>query len=119
MGLQGSESAGRHTALTLEFSSSEQYWKPPVLEAKQFLQDRGLRIHSILMPFLPQRKISFSEFCELRVTHCLKSACLEVIFQEHFLLESVTIGRGPTLTVIGKPTSKCLFHSIFPVGEVQ
>ena len=71
--LQGSESAGRHTALTLEFSSSEQYWKPPVLEAKQFLQDRGLRIHSILMPFLPQRKISFSEFCELRVTHCLKA----------------------------------------------
>ena len=73
MCLQGSESAGSHTALTLEFRSSEQAWRSHILEAKQLLQDRGLKIHSLWMPSLPQRKIAFPASCMLRGTRCWKA----------------------------------------------
>ena len=45
--MQGLESTGRHMALTLEFRSSEQAWRSDVLEAKQLLQDRGLKTLSV------------------------------------------------------------------------
>ena len=48
-------------------------------EAKQFLQDRGFKTHSLLMSFLPQRKIAFLAFCMLSRT-LLGSTYLEVIF---------------------------------------
>ena len=69
---QDSESAGRHTALTLESAPSEQAWRSHVSETKDFLQDRGLKSHSLWMPFLPRMKIAFPASCVLRVTHCLK-----------------------------------------------
>ena len=72
MCFQDSESAGRHTALTLEVRSSGQAWRSHVLETRQFLLGRGLKTHSLLMSFLPWRKIAFPEFCVLRVSHCLK-----------------------------------------------
>lgn len=118
MCLPDSEITGRHTALTQEFRSSQQTCWSHVLEAQNFLQDRGLKTHSLWMSFLPQRKIAFFTFCDLRVTLCLKSACLEVYFQWQYLLEAVTIGRGPTLTGKGKATSKWLFQPVFSVEEL-
>ena len=42
----------------------------------------------------------------------LENACLEVIFFLKFP-EPETIGKVPTLTGKGKPTSKCLYHHCF------
>ena len=48
--LQGSEYAERSSSLTLEVRSSGQAWRSHILEAKQFLLNRGLKTHSLLMP---------------------------------------------------------------------
>ena len=118
MWLHGWETAGRHTVLTLEIRSSRKAWRSHVLEAKQFLLDRGLKTHSLLMPFLPWRKNAFPEFCVLRFTHCLK-ALLWGHFSVPISPEAVTLGSGHTLTVKSKPTSKHLFHQVFSVGEIR
>lgn len=118
MCLSDSEITGRHTALTQEYRSSQQTCWSHVLEAQNFLQDRGLKTHSLWTSFLPQRKIAFFTFCDLRVTLCLKSACLRVYFQWQYLLEAVTISSGPTLTGKGKATSKWLFQPVFSVEEL-
>ena len=59
--------------MTLEFRSSEQDWMSHVFEAKQFLQDKGFKTHSVLMPLLPQRKIAFPASCMLRATYPLEA----------------------------------------------
>ena len=81
---QGSENAGRHSALTLEGSASWQAWRSHILETRQFLLGRGLKTHSLLMCFLPRRKIAFSKFCMLRVSHCLKSFSWRLFFIHNF-----------------------------------
>ena len=83
--LQGSESAGRHTALTMEVRSPGQAWRSHVLEAKQFLQPRGQKTHSQLMPFYPQGKIFSPAYCELSETHCWQ-VLTRVIFHSQFPL---------------------------------
>lgn len=115
MCFQGSEIAGGHTALTLKFRSSEQAWRSHVLDAKQFLQDRGLKTHSGLMPFLPRRKIAFSIFCVLRVTDCLETLVWRSFFKASSP-EAVTVG---TLTGKVKASSKGLFHHVFSIGEIS
>ena len=89
--LQGSENAGRHTALTpLEsrVSSSGQgplnKTRSPVLEVKPFLQDRGLKTHSLLMPFLPRRKIAFPAYYVLSDTYCWKVLACRSFFTCNF-----------------------------------
>ena len=84
MCLQGLESAGRHTALTLVVRSSGQTWRSHVLETRQFLLDRGLKTHSLLITFLPRRKIAFPTFCVLRVSHCLKAFVWRSFFSHNF-----------------------------------
>ena len=64
-------SEGKHTALTLQISSSGQDWRSHLLESRQFLIDKGLKIHSLLMPFFPWSNIVFPAFYFLSVIHCL------------------------------------------------
>ena len=85
MCLQGLESAGRYTALTLEVRSSGQAWRSHILETRQFLLDRGLKTHSLLMPMLPWKNIAFPAFCVLRVTHCLKTLAWKSFFSSNFI----------------------------------
>ena len=87
MRLQGSKSAQRHTALILEFRSSVQSWTSHILETRQFLLDRGLKTHSLLMPFLPRRKIAFASFSVLRVTHYLNALAWRSFFSHNFQSE--------------------------------
>ena len=70
----------RHTALTLAVRSSGK----PVLEIRQFLLDRGLKAHSMLNPFLPQRKIAFPTFCVLKDSQCLKAFVWRSLFSHNF-----------------------------------
>ena len=116
--MQGSEIAGRHMAVTLKFRSLELAWGFHVLDAKEFLQERGLKTHSVLMRFLPRRKMAFSIFCMLRVTDCLEILVWASFFKASSP-EAVTIGRGPTLTGKVKATSKSLFHHVFSIGEIS
>ena len=116
--LQVSECAGRYTALTQEVRSSGQAWRSHILETRQFLLDRGLKTHSLLMPFLPRQNVSFPAFCVLRVTDCLKRLAWRSFFRTNFP-SWLTRGKAPTLTGKGKPTSKHLFHQVFSVGMIQ
>lgn len=68
--LQVLECEWKHTALTQEVRSSGQAWSSYILETRQFLLDR--RLKTLLMPFLPQKKIAFPELCVLRVSHFFK-----------------------------------------------
>ena len=70
----------RHTALTLAVRSSGK----PVLEIRQFLLDRGLKAHSMLNPFLPQRKIASPTFCVLKDSQCLKAFVWRSLFSHNF-----------------------------------
>ena len=88
-----------------------------ILEAREFLIDRGLKTHSLLMHFFPQRKIAIPAFCVLSHTQ-LKSACLEIIFQSQFQLR-FDHKEDTTLTGKGKPTSKSPIYQVFSVGEIQ
>ena len=108
----------RHTALTLAVGSSGQAWRSHVLETRQFLPDRSLKAHSLLNPFLPQRKIAFPTFCVLKDSHCLKAFVWRSLFSHNFP-ETKTLGKPPPLTGKGKPISKCLFHHVSSVGEIQ
>ena len=56
----------------LEIRSSMQTWSSNIWESWQFLIDRSLKSHSLLMPFTHWRNIAFPAFCFLRVTQCLK-----------------------------------------------
>ena len=94
MCLQGSKRAGKHTALILEFRSSVQSWTSHILETRQFLLDRGLKTHSLLMPFLPWRKIAFPSFSVLRVTHYLNALAWRSFFSHNFQSEC-DHGEGP------------------------
>ena len=66
-------------ALTLEFRSSEQAWRSDVLEAKQLLQDRGLKTLCGCLSFL--EGINFPSLLHAESHTLLESAYLEVIFQ--------------------------------------
>ena len=55
--------------LTWELRPSKQTWRSDIREAKYLMQDRGLKTHSLGMPFPPPRKIAFPASCVLRVTH--------------------------------------------------
>ena len=79
---QGSECAERSSYLTLEVRSSGQAWRSYVLEAKQFLLDRGLKTLSLLMPYLPRKKTAFPAYCVLSDTHAGKR-----LLGGHFCLE--------------------------------
>ena len=48
----------------------------------------------------------------------LENACLEVIFRPQYP-EDVSVGKCPTITGKGKPTSKHLFLQDFSVGVIQ
>ena len=56
MCLQGSQSAGRHLALTQELRPWEQAWRSGVCGATHWLHHRGLKTNSLGLPFLPLRK---------------------------------------------------------------
>ena len=81
---QGSENAGRHSALTLEGSASWQAWRSHTLSAKQSLLDRGLKTHTLMMPFLPRRKTAFPAYCVLSDTHCWKMLAWRSFFSRNF-----------------------------------
>ena len=117
MRLQGLESAGRYTALTLEVRSSGQAGRSHILETRQFLLDRGLKTHTLL-PFLPQRKLAFPALCVLRVSHFFKALAWSPFFR-HNSPEAETVEKVITLTEKGKLSSQCLFHHVFSVGEIQ
>ena len=89
--LQVSECAGRYNALTQEVRSSGKAWRSHILETRQFLLDRGQKIYSLLMTFLPQRKTAFLVFYVLRVSHCLKAFSWR-LFSVAIFLETETIG---------------------------
>ena len=107
----------RHTVLTLEVRSSGQAWRSHVLEVKQFWQVRVLKTHSLLTPYLPSRKIAFPLYCGLSDIHCLKM--LAGLLSLTNSPEPETIAKVPILTGNGKPRSKCLFHHVFPGGQIQ
>ena len=97
--------------LTLEFRHSEQQLRTHILEAKWFMQDRGLETHSLWMPFLPWKKKAFLGSCMLRITHCLK-----VIFQWQVpWCRECWEGSVPICTGKIKTTSISigLFHHVF------
>ena len=56
--------------MTLVVRSSVEAWRSQVLETNQYLQDRVLKTHSLLMPFLLQRKIVLPVYCVLSDIHC-------------------------------------------------
>lgn len=114
--LQVSECAGRYTALTQEVRSSGQAWRSHILETRQFLLDRGLK--TLLIPFLPQRKIGFPALCVLRVSHFFKALAWSPFFR-HNSPEAETVEKVITLTEKGKLSSQCLFHHVFSVREIQ
>ena len=114
--LQVSECAGRYTALTQEVRSSGQAWRSHILETRQFLLDRGLK--TLLIPFLPQRKIAFPALCVLRVSHFFKALAWSPFFR-HNSPEAETVEKVITLTEKGKLSSQCLFHHVFSVREIQ
>ena len=62
--------------------------------------------------------MAFQAYCVLKETHCLKGL-LGVHFSLPISPEAETVGKVPTLTGKGKPTSKHLFDHIFSVGEIQ
>ena len=102
MCLQGSESAGKHSALTLEITSYVQARSSHILESRQFLIDRCLKTHSLLICFHHWKNIAFPAFCLLRITHCLKMLAWRY-FSVTISPDCVTIGKVPTLT--GKKTN--------------
>ena len=104
--------------LDLKVRCSGKVWSSTVLEVKQFLLDRGLKTHSLLMPFLPQRKLSFPVYCELSDTCCWKALAWRSFFTCISPCDE-TIVNVPTLTGKGKPTFQHLFHYVFSGGEIQ
>ena len=68
----------------LEIRSSVQTWSSNIWESWQFLIDRSLKSHSLLMPFIHWRNIAFPAFCVLRVTHCLKMLAWRSFFSNNF-----------------------------------
>ena len=81
MCLQGSESAGRHIALTLEVRSSEQAWKSHILEARPFLLVKRPENTLSIDAFPSMKEDSFPNILSAERHTLLESACLEVIFQ--------------------------------------
>ena len=65
--------------------SSGQDWRSRGLEFRHLLIDRGLKTHSLSMPFIPLRNIGFPAFCVLRVTHSLKTLTCRSFFSSNFL----------------------------------
>ena len=51
--------------MTLEFRSSEQIWRAPVVEPNPFLPNLGLKTHTSRLPLLPQGRLSFPTSYEL------------------------------------------------------
>ena len=80
MCLQGSESAGRHSALILEVRWSGKTWWSHVLEATQFLTDRGLKTHSV-DAYASLKEPSFPSILCAESHTLLENACSEVVFQ--------------------------------------
>ena len=69
----------------LEIRSSMQTWSSNIWESWQFLIDRSLKSHSLLMPFTHWRNIAFPAFCVLRVIHCLKTLAWKSFFSSNFI----------------------------------
>ena len=70
--------------LTLEFRFFGLSWRTHILEFRQFLIDRGLKAHSLWIPYLSLRNIAFEASCVGRVTLCLKTLALRSIFSSNF-----------------------------------
>ena len=51
--------AGENLGLTLEFRSSEQIWRAPVVEANPFLPNTGFQTHAGWLPLLPRGRLAF------------------------------------------------------------
>ena len=88
MCLQGLESAGRHTALTLEVRSSGQAWRSHVLETRQFLLGRGLKTLSVDV-FPSTKEDSFLRILYAESLTLLEIIFLEVIFHSQFSLRLI------------------------------
>ena len=110
--------ARRHTALILEFRSSVQSWTSHILETRQFLLDRGLKTHSLLMHFLPRRKIAFPSFSVLRVTYYLNALAWRSFFSHNFQSEC-DHGEGPHTHRERQANIQMSVPSIFSLGEIQ
>ena len=52
--------------MTLQYRSSEQTWRPPLVEANMFLPNKGLQTYAGLLPLLPRKRLLFPRTCELR-----------------------------------------------------
>ena len=60
--------------MTLQYRSSEQTWRPPLVEANMFLPNKGLQTYAGLLPLLPRKRLLFPRTCELRSPAWGKSA---------------------------------------------
>ena len=72
-----------------------QTWRSHILESRQFLTDRGLKSHSLVMPYLPRRNRAFP------VSVCWEShTAWKHLRAGHFSLaispDAVTVEKAPT-----------------------
>ena len=113
---QGSQSAEKHMALTLEISSSVQTWSPLILEPRQLLIDRCMKTFSFL-PFINQRNIGFPAFCLLSETHCLEILAWRSFLSNNF--PSTLYSKDGPQIIGERKISNHLFHDVFSIAGIQ
>lgn len=114
---QATESS-KHTTLTLEVYTviPGKTWGSHILESREFLIDRGLRTLSV-DSLASSKEHNFLPFCLVSITYSLKTLAWR-LFLNSIYPDGVTVGKA-AIHRKEKLTSKCPFHPIFSVEEVQ